>query len=222
MMSVKQLGGNLTHLDRMWHYANGIKHWRPAHDDHGLSLAVPRSALWVGYDGRRLGPPPLVFNYDAGYLTETVCRQAKPLSWVVMNCRIAKKELAISGAEFNPIIREKQQLRLLWSLAFGNPDLVRELIDRCEDVVVADTIPALAAEMNRLTGEDDVDPDVLSSEVVRFDQCVRTLRNDDQLRRIDHARQYRGDRARILKSAPIDDHSARPLIAIRQRVVTRL
>ena len=75
--------------------------------------------------------------------------------------------------------------------------------------------------MNRLTGPEDVDPDILTSEIARFDQCVRTLRNDDQLRRIGHARKYRGDRARILKSAPSDDRSARPLIAIRQRVVTR-
>ncbi len=215
------LGGRLSHLDRVWHYAQGVKHWRPQHADHALQVAVPRSALWVGFDGRRLGPEPLMFNYDAGHALRRVCAQAKAVSWAVMNRRIAKRELAISGAEFNPAMRQRQLFQLMWGVLFGKPKLVRELTEACEDVVVADSVRSLAARMNALTGSEDIDPDVLADGVAAFDRRVRGDRNDPQLRRIDEARRYRGDRLRILERAPIDDARGGPLIAIRLRVMTR-
>ncbi|HKV38109.1 MAG TPA: FAD-dependent oxidoreductase, partial [Blastocatellia bacterium] len=99
--TVRDLGGSITHLDKMWHYAAGVHHWKPQHQDHGLSLVPPKSALWVGYEGRRLGPPPLVTSFDTRYLVEAICAQKKKYSWQIMNWRIAKKELAVSGSEFN-------------------------------------------------------------------------------------------------------------------------
>ena len=45
--------------------------------------------------------------------------------------------------------------------------------------------------------------------------------NDDQLRRIAHFRTYRGDRIRVCKFQKIDDPKARPLIAIREFILTR-
>jgi predicted oxidoreductase len=45
--------------------------------------------------------------------------------------------------------------------------------------------------------------------------------NDDQLRRIANARQYRGDRVRTCKFQKILDPKARPLIAIREFILSR-
>jgi predicted oxidoreductase len=45
--------------------------------------------------------------------------------------------------------------------------------------------------------------------------------NDDQLRRISSSRQYRGDRVRTCKFQTILDPKARPLIAIREFILSR-
>ena len=45
--------------------------------------------------------------------------------------------------------------------------------------------------------------------------------NDEQLRRIAELRQYRGDRIRLCKFQPIHDPRARPLIAIREFIISR-
>ena len=45
--------------------------------------------------------------------------------------------------------------------------------------------------------------------------------NDDQLRRIANARSYRGDRMRTCNYQKILDPKARPLIAVREFVITR-
>jgi len=34
--AVAQLGGQLAHLDRMWNYAAGVRHWAPRKSQHGL------------------------------------------------------------------------------------------------------------------------------------------------------------------------------------------
>jgi uncharacterized protein len=45
--------------------------------------------------------------------------------------------------------------------------------------------------------------------------------NDEQLRRIANAREYRGDRVRTCKFQKILDPKARPLIAIREFILSR-
>jgi predicted oxidoreductase len=63
---------------------------------------------------------------------------------------------------------------------------------------------------------------LLEEEIHLYDANIeRGLHNDDQLRRIAHARQYRGDRIRTCKFARINDRSAAPLIAIREFILTR-
>jgi len=101
---------------------------------------------------------------------------------------------------------------------------VQELVDTCPDFVVADSLEALADKMNALTGSADMEPQVLKETVREYDRMVRRGRryhNDDQLRRIAHLRQYRGDRLRTCAFQPIDDPGARPLIAIREFILTR-
>jgi hypothetical protein len=78
--------------------------------------------------------------------------------------------------------------------------------------------------MNALTGADDVDGTALRNAITRYDQQIDrgpTFHNDEQLRRIAHLRQYRGDRVRTCKFQKILDSSAGPLIAIRAFILSR-
>jgi len=216
-------GASVTHLDRVWFYAAGVRHWRPRHEHHGLSLVPPRSALWVDWRGRRFDPP-LVGGFDTSHLVETICAQDKQHSWQILNARIARRELAISGAEFNPAMRDRRTLRFVLTLLMGNKALVDEMLANCPDFVAADSVSELVEKMHVLDGGGDVDGAKLAEEIRRYDEEIRRPRrqhNDDQLRRIAQIRRYRGDRLRTCKFAPIDDARARPLIAIREQIITR-
>ena len=223
---VSKLGGNITRLDWQWNYAAGVHHPEPHPErpDHGLSLVPPKSALWVNYQGERFGPMPLVSAFDTRYLVEQICREEKKYSWQVMNQRIAVRELAISGSEFNHAVREKNLLAFLKMVKFGNKKLVDYMTSKCVDFVVANSVKELAEKMNALTGTQDVDPVLLQRSIKMYDDNVRRgekHHNDEQLRRLAHLRQYRGDKARICKNQPIDDPKHRPLIAIREFILSR-
>lgn len=217
-------GGHVTHLDKQWLYAAGVHHPRPRHPGHGLSVIPPKSALWVNYRGERLGPPPLVAGFDTRYLVEQICRQEQPYSWQILNRTIALKELAVSGSEYNDAIRDKKLFGFLKTVLFGNQTLMQELIDHCEDVVVADSVEQLVERMNALTGTADVDAAALTDAITRYDAQIERgpkFFDDDQLRRIAHLRRYRGDRARTCKFQKIVDEKAMPLIAIREFILSR-
>ncbi len=221
---VEQLGGRITHLDLQWHYAAGIHHPHPDRERHGLSLVPPKSALWMNADGRRIGPMPLITAYDTRFLVEQILRQPGQYSWQVMNWKIASKELAVSGSEYNDAIKDKRFFRFIRETVFGHPELVERLAAECEDVIIADTIEELAARMNALTGDDRIDPAILEREIRRYDDRIARgprLHNDEQLRRIAHCRQYRGDRVRTCAFQPILDPKARPLVAIRELILAR-
>jgi predicted oxidoreductase len=221
---IEKHGGQLTHLEKMWNYAAGVHPWKPHFEGHGLSLVPCKSTLWVNYRGKRLGPPPLVGNFDTRYLVEQVCRQDKKYSWQVLNQRIANRELAISGAEHNVAIRDKKKLKFYRTILRGNRELARELIENCKDVVVAQSVGELSEKMNALMANQDLDGDLLAEEIRSYDGRIARgprMFNDDQLRRIAHVRRYIGDRFRTCKFARIDDPKSRPLIAIRLWIVTR-
>ncbi len=222
--AVREVGGMVTHLDKMWLYAAGVHHPRPHFPGHGLSLVPPKSALWVNYRGERIGDPPLVSGFDTRYLVERICQQEKKYSWQILNWKIARKELAISGSEYNPAVKNKQFLRFLRILLRGNPELVQEMVATCPDFVVAQSVEELADAMNARAGTSDVDVQVLAESIRDYDRTIRRGRryhNDDQLRRIAHLRQYRGDRLRTCAFQPIEDPSAYPLLAIRAFILTR-
>lgn len=217
-------GAAVTHLDRMWIYAAGVHHPRPRRPHHGLSLVPPKSALWVDRHGERLGPPPLISGFDTRWLVDEICRQPSRTTWQILNLRIARRELAISGAEYNDAIRGRRPLAFLRTVLLGNPGLVRELLETCKDFVAADTVPDLASRMNELEGDASVDPGVLAETVRSYDEAIARgapFHDDDQLRRIAYLRRYRGDRVRTCKFQRIDDRRARPLIAIREFLLTR-
>ncbi|HXH18174.1 MAG TPA: FAD-binding dehydrogenase [Chitinophagales bacterium] len=215
---------HVTHLDWSWHYAAGVHHPRPRREGHGLSLVPCKSALWLNYKGERIGPIPLVTSFDTRFCVEQICKQKKKYSWQVLNRKIAYKEFAISGAESNEAIRDKNWLKFLWTVVRGNRKLVHDMLDSCVDFVTANSIEELADKMNALTGTGDVDVRLMREAIQNYDANIDRgpkFHNDEQLRRIAHARQYRGDRVRTCKFQKIFDKSALPLIAIREFILSR-
>jgi predicted oxidoreductase len=221
---VERLGGNVTHLERMWNYADAVRHPKPRRPLHGVKLIPPRSGLLMDPDGKRYGPVPVMPTFDAYYALERMCEDERKYSWLVCNWKIACRELDVSGSEHNPLIRQKRLVRFLLSVLLGKPNLVRYFVDKCPDFVTADSLPELAQRMNEVAGTDDVDADLLSSEVLRYDATMargKPLWNDDQLRRIAQLRNWRGDRLRTSKFVRITEPGAGPLMAIRLQPMAR-
>jgi uncharacterized protein len=217
-------GAAVTHLDWQWNYAAGIRHWRPRKPGHGLSLIPPRSALWLNARGERIGPMPLVSGFDTHDLVARICAQPGGYSWQLLNRRIALRELGVSGAEFNPSIRDRKRLGLVRDLLFGNRWLYEELTRNSEDIVQAATLPELVERMNALNGDDVVDLATVESAVAAYDAAIRRgprFHNDEQLRRIAWLRRWPGDRIRTCAFQPIVDRGAGPLMAIREHVISR-
>ncbi len=218
------IGANVTHLDWQWNYAAGVHHWRPRKPGHGLSLVPPKSALWLNWRGERIGPMPLVTGYDTHDLVAQICRQERAYSWQLLNRRIALKELAISGAEFNPSFRDRKRLAVARDLLRGNRWLYDEVTRNCPDVVAADSLPALVEAMNALVGDDSVEFDAVSEAATRYDERITAgprFHDDDQLRRIEFARRWPGDRLRTCKFQRILEPAAGPLLAIREFIISR-
>lgn len=218
------VGAQLTHLDKMWNYAAGVHHYASTKPHAGLSLVPPKSALWLNWRGERIGPQPLVSGYDTRDLVTQICKQDRQYSWQLLNHKMALKELAVSGAEHNPSIRDQSWPRFLRDILLGNRWLLDTLIDKCQDFVVAQSLPELVEKMNALQGDSAVDLATVERVVRQYDAQIRRppqLRNDDQLRRIAHLRQYRGDKVRICQQQAILDGKALPLIAIREFIISR-
>jgi predicted oxidoreductase len=221
---VRRIGGNVTHLSRMWNYADAVHHPHPQREGHGLKLIPPRSGVMLNPDGRRYGPVPVMPMFDAYAALERMCEDERKYSWLICNWKIACRELDVSGSQHNPNLRERRPLRFVLGVLLGKPKLVRHFVEGSPDFLTATSLRELAAKMNQLTGEDAIDADVLEAEIGRYDEAVgrgKGLMNDDQLRRIAQLRRYRGDRLRTCAFARIVDRKAMPLIAIRLQPLAR-
>jgi uncharacterized protein len=221
---VKRIGGNVTHISRMWNYADAVRHPKPRRPGHGLKLIPPRSGLVLDPTGKRYGPIPLIPTFDAHYALKRMLEDPRGYYWMICNWKIARRELDVSGAEHNPQIREKHLVRFLLSVLLGKPTLVRYFIDRCPDFVTGRSLPELAQRMQEVTADNALDLAQMQREVARYDATIdrgRPLFNDDQLRRIDQLRRWRGDRLRTSAFQKIVDPKAMPLIAIRMTVMSR-
>jgi predicted oxidoreductase len=221
---VERLGGNVTHLDRMWNYADAVRHPEPRRPLHGLKLIPPRSGVMLDPQGRRYGPVPVMPTFDAYYALERMCEGDPKYSWLICNFKIARRELDVSGSQHNPSIREKRLVRFLLGVVLGKPTLVQHFIDRCPDFVTARTLPELAIRMSEVTGDGALDAGLMEREVRRYDDMLargKALWNDDQVRRIAALRNWRGDRLRTAKFQPITDPDAGPMIAIRLQPMAR-
>ena len=221
---VSRIGGNVTHLSRMWNYADAVRHPKPQREHHGLKLIPPRSGIMLNPDGRRYGPVPVMPTFDAYAALERMCEDERKYSWLICNFKIAKRELDVSGSQHNPSLREKRLVPFLLGVLLGKPVLVRHFLEGSPDFVSAPTLHELAGKMNEVTGESAIDAAVLEREVGRYDETIargKGLFNDDQLRRIGQLRNWRGDRLRTSRFQRIVDAKAMPLIAIRLQVMAR-
>lgn len=219
-----QLGGRIANAGEMWNYAAGFPHPYPHFAGHGLSAIPCKSALWLNHRGERIGPQPLVTGFDTNWLCQRVAEQEQPWTWHLLNWRIAAKEFAISGAEHNPRIRDKQFALFLKETLLGNHRLVQQMQRESPHFLVDDTLAGLAAKMNALTASHHVDPATLQATADAFDAnfCAdNKLHNDDQIRRILHARQWGPDRLRTCSPAPLQKPGAGPFIAIHMQLITR-
>jgi hypothetical protein len=224
---VRELGGAVTHLDKQWHYAAGVHHppTRGPHD--GLSLVPPRSALWVNALGRRIRRPhPLIAYADTRHLVAAILQEPGQYSWQILNWKIAIKELAVSGCDYMTAFRFKRKAELVKTVLFGNETLVTRLLADCpDDFVTARSLPELVDQMNarNLYGL-RTDGALLEREIRAYDDQIArgpAYHNDEQLRWIANFLAYRGDRIRTCKFQRILDPTARPLIAIREFILSR-
>lgn len=218
------LGGQIVRAGEMWNYAAGFPHPFAHFEGHGLSTIPCKSALWLNHKGERIGPEPLVTGFDTHWLCQRVAAQEKPWTWHLLNWRIAAKEFAISGAEHNQRIRDRQFPLFLKETLLGNHRLVRQMAAESPHFLVDDTLSGLAAKMNALTASHDVDPAVLQATADAFDANFargNKLHNDDQIRRIQHARQWGPDKLRTCAPAPLQKPGAGPFIAIQMQLITR-
>src|SRR5690606_13953005 len=132
----------------------------------------------------RIGPMPLVSGFDTHDLVAQICRQQRAYSWQLLNRKIAMKELAVSGGEFNPAFRERKKLAVVRDLLFGNRWLYAELTGHCPDFVVAETLPALVGKMNALAGDDSVDLAAVTEAATSYDARLARgprFHDDEQL-----------------------------------------
>jgi predicted oxidoreductase len=153
-----------------------------------------------------------------------MCQDPRGYYWMVCNWKIAQRELDVSGSEHNPQIREKHLARFLLSVLVGKPTLVRHLVEHCPDFVTADSLDALGQRMRDLARDDALEIEQMKRDVRRYDATIArgpSLFNDDQLRRIESIRHWRGDRMRTCRFQPIEDPKAGPLNAIRMTVLAR-
>lgn len=218
------IGANITHLDWQWNYAAGIQHPQPRMPYHGLSLIPPKSALWMDAMGRRIGPCPLVTGFDTHGLCQRISHLPHGYSWQVMNRKIARKEISISGSEHNSALRDRKLGAFLKEILLGNDSLYDYLVNQCPDVVTADTLEELGRKMNEVDPQVDVDISGMIRDIKQYDSVIErgeTLHNDDQLRRIEQVRRWRGDKVRTLKYQKIDDPKAGPFVAIRECIISR-
>jgi predicted oxidoreductase len=220
----QEAGAAVDNLHQQWNYAAGIPHPQPEKPDDGLSLVPPRSALWITPQGKRFAPMPLVSYTDTRYLVEAISKTPGQYAWLVLNQKIAEKELAVSGSDYMTAFRNKNKPQLLKELLFGNKALVERLHEESTEFVFADSLEQLAHRMNMLTGTTLIAPETLVSEVRAYDSRIRNgaaYHNDHQLRWIQNFRQYRGDRMRVCNFQPIEDKKAGPLIAVRTFILSR-
>lgn len=215
--------GSVVNLEKQWNYAAGIHHYAPRKEGHGLSLVPCKTALWLNYKGERMGPEPLITAYDTRYLVERICQEEQQYSWQLLNYRIMLKEFAISGSEHNPAFRNKKFFQVLKTVLFGNKPLVSKIINECQDVVVADTLEELVDKMNALQGTNDVNLAAVQAAVDAYDKSIEQgpPYADKQQQRIQHARQWRGDKARTMNMAKIGDPKKGPFVAIREFILSR-
>ena len=216
------VGARANHLSRLCCHPAGVRPARPLFEGQGLSLLPGRSAVWLDYQGRRFADPPLVGSYDTAALAARIAQSQRPHSWMVLNWTIAKRELAIAEA-MPEDGRRARALEVAAKLIRAPGALMRELVEHGPDVVTARSVAELVHHMNEVDGTADVTVANVTEALTSYDAALArgpALENDDQIRRIRHARRWPADRIRTCNLQPILDPRALPLVGIRAQLIT--
>lgn len=218
----EQAGGEIINRDRMWHYTEGIQNWDPIWDKHGIRILPGPSSLWLDATGKRL-PAPYLPGFDTLGTLDHIMRSGHEYTWFVLSQKIIEKEFGLSGSEQNPDLTGKDLKLVLQRVLPGAPGPVEAFKKHGTDFVVADRLPELIRKMKAVAGDEVLDADTVTREVVARDrEMVNTFTKDLQVMAIHGARNYRGDKlARVATPHQILDPKAGPLIAVRLHILTR-
>ncbi len=221
LLFAQDCGAHVTNIGRMWNYPEGIAHHTPIWRRHAVRVLAGPGSLWLDAHGRRL-PPPLFPGADTLRALRHLTTTASPHSWLLCNRRIASSELRLSGSAHNPDLTNRSIALLLKHALPRLTEPLQAFIDRSPDIVTADDPAGLVDGMNAVVGDDLVDEGELRRQVLAYDRQATGLHNDAQLAAVATARRYLPDRLlRTTGNQQILDPAARPLIAIRMRVLTR-
>jgi uncharacterized protein len=223
MLEISQrAGARIINPDRMWHYVEGIHNWDPIWPGHGIRILPGPSSLWLDATGHRL-PVPLFPGFDTLGTLEYLRSTGYDHSWFVLTRKIIEKEFALSGSEQNPDLTSRSVRDVLGRARAGIPGPIRAFLREGEDFVTADTVPEMVAGMNKITGTDLLDVDVVNTEIIARDrEITNPFTKDLQVTALRGSRAYLGDRlVRTARPHRLLDPEAGPLIAVRLSVLTR-
>jgi predicted oxidoreductase len=219
----EKAGGEIINRDRMWHYTEGIQNWDPIWNKHGIRILPGPSSLWLDATGKRL-PAPYFPGFDTLGTLDHIMKSGHEYTWFVLSQKIIEKEFGLSGSEQNPDLTNKDLRLVLKRVLPGAPGPVEAFKQNGADFVVADKLPELIRKMKEISGDDALDADTVTREVVARDrEMVNTFTKDLQVMAIHGARNYKGDKiARVATPHQIRDPKAGPLIAGRLHILTRI
>ncbi|GIF10653.1 FAD-binding dehydrogenase [Actinoplanes teichomyceticus] len=214
-------GARIVNPDRMWHYTEGLRNYAPIWPGHGIRILPGPSSMWLDARGRRFGAPDMP-GYDTLHTLGSITASGYDYSWFVTTQKIVDKEFALSGSEQNPDLTGKN-LWLLLSRIWQTPQPIQRFQKYGADFVQAATLPELVAGMNRLAGNNLIDPAALKRQIDARDREVdNAYSKDAQVMGIRNALDYLGDQ--ISRTASIHrllDSDAGPLVAVRLNILTR-
>jgi predicted oxidoreductase len=219
---VHEAGARLINPDRMWHYTEGVRNWKPIWPHHGIRILPGPSSLWLDPKGRRL-PYPYIPGADTLGTLQHITSHTYPYTWFLLNRAIIKKEFALSGSEQNPDLTGKSIRLTLRRIGKAVQQPVQAFMDRGADFVVRNTLRELVVAMNSLIGDDSVDYETVERQVQDRDAQTRNVAGKDpQLAIVRNARRILSERLiRVAKPAPILDPADGPLIAVKLNILTR-
>jgi uncharacterized protein len=223
MLAISEAAGAaVINRDRMWHYTEGIQNWDPIWPMHGIRILPGPSSLWFDARGRQL-PVPLFPGFDTLGTLEHIMATGHDYTWFVLTQKIIEREFALSGSEQNPDLTGKSIGKLLQRVKAGAPGPVAKFMRYGTDFVVETSLDDLVTGMNKLVGENLIDPADLRRQIEARDrETINPYTKDMQLTSVRGARRYRGDRLiRVAKPHKFLDPSAGPLIAVRLHILTR-
>ena len=215
-------GANIVNRDRMWHYVEGIHNWNPIWPDHAIRIIPGPSSMWFDANGDRLEAPNFP-GFDTLRTLKRILSTGYDYSWFILTESIITKEFALSGSEQNPDITGKDlKLTATSRISSGAPEPIKAFKLHGIDFVVREHLRDLVAGMNEIARGPKLDHGQIERQIIARDREVANrFSKDAQLKAINDARRYRGDKLRVAKPHRLLDPKHGPLIAVRLNICTR-